>query len=141
MKKHPLKSIVNKKVQKASFIYILSKIMWKVKETGLNCQWYVMPNWILTLEEQLKMLSYRSKLNNLQTKNHGNLIILLCQCGTEITNDHLYECNLLNSLEKKVDYSKYLKEDFVRWSTIWIFRRKKKQFEPTQAPNYSSWRH
>ena len=59
---------------------------------ALICQGYLMPNLILTFEEQKTIFSYRSRMNNLQNNFHGNKIIELCQCGTEMNNQHLYEC-------------------------------------------------
>ena len=62
--------MVDRQVKKASLEYLLSKIKSKGKEimygSTLKCQGYFMPNSILTLEEQLSIFSYRSRMNNLQ---------------------------------------------------------------------------
>ena len=56
MKKRSYKKIVDRQVKNASFQYLLSKIKSKGKEIQygkvLKCQGYLMPNSILTLEEQ-----------------------------------------------------------------------------------------
>ena len=56
MKKRSYKKIVDRQVKNASFQYVLSKIQSKGKEFQygkvLKCQGYLMPNSILTLEEQ-----------------------------------------------------------------------------------------
>ena len=76
------KNIVDRQVKKASLEYILSKIKSKGKEimygSTLKCQGYLMPNSILTLEEQLSIFSYRSKMNNLQYNFPGNKLIEIC---------------------------------------------------------------
>jgi hypothetical protein len=146
MKRNPFKKIVNKQVQKASFKYLLSKVKSKGKEirygTVLKCQGYLMPNSILTLEEQLNIFSYRARMNNLPNNFPGNKIIELCQCGTEMANEHLYECKLLNSSEKKVEYSRIFEGRLCEMKYILnILEENKIQFEVTQAQNSSSWRH
>ena len=69
IKRHPFKKIVNKHIQKASFKYLLSKVKSKGKEikygTVLKCQGYLMPNLILTLEEQLKIFTNSALLAEL----------------------------------------------------------------------------
>ena len=45
-------------------------------------------------------------MNNLQIYFPENKINQICQCGNEMSNEHLYEYNLLNSSKKKVDYNK-----------------------------------
>ena len=61
MKKKTFKNIVDRQVKKASLEYMLSNIKSKGKEIKygkvLKCQGYLMPNLILTLEEQLTILS------------------------------------------------------------------------------------
>ena len=146
MKRNPFKKIVNKQVQKASFKYLISKIKSKGKEirygTVLKCQGYLMPNSILTLEEQLNIFSYRARMNNLQNNFPGNKIIELCKCGTEMSNEHLYECNFLNNSEKKVDYSRIFEGRLCEMKYILnILEENKIQFEFTQAQNSRSWRH
>ena len=101
---------MNKQVLKASFKYLLSKIKSKGKEINygneLKCQQYLKPNSILTFEQQISIFSYRSRMNKLQYNYPGNKRTETCPCGIELVNQHLYECQTLNSSEKKVNYSK-----------------------------------
>ena len=45
-------------------------------------------------------------MNHIQIYFPENKINQICQCETEMSNEHLYEYNLLNISKKKVDYSK-----------------------------------
>ena len=104
MKKHMFKNMVSQKVRKTAFKYLILRIKSKGKEinyeTNLKCQKYLMPNKILTVQEQRQIFSYRSRMNNLKHNFKSNKITELCECKTQMTNIHLYECKVLNSLEK-----------------------------------------
>ena len=62
----------------------------------LSCQNYLLPNQILTFPEQKLIFSYRSRMNKLLYNQPGNGETELCQCGENITNEHLYYCTILN---------------------------------------------
>ena len=76
----------------------------KVKSKGkeinygdqLSCQNYLLPNQILTFQEQKLIFSYRARMNKLLYNQPGNEETQLCQCGENITNEHLYNCIVLN---------------------------------------------
>ena len=110
MKKHIFKKHVIKKVRNKAFQYLLAQIKSKGKgiEYGeeLKCQGYLLPNTILTLEEQREIFSYRSRMNKLSYNYKGNKIEEKCKCGLQITNEHLYYCKVLNNSNKTVEYSK-----------------------------------
>ena len=130
-------------MKKASLEYLLSKIKSKGKEimygSTLKCQGYLMPNSILTLEEQLSIFSYRSRMNNHQYNFPGNKLIEICPCGTEMTNQHLYECLRLNSMEKRVSYNKLFEGRLAEMKYIVkILEENKIKFESPQAQNSSS---
>ena len=81
-------------------------------------------------------------MNNLQNNFPGNKTIELCQCGTEMHNQHLYECRTLNSLEKQVSYNKNFEGRLAEMKYIVkILEENKRKFELPQAQNSSSLRH
>ena len=111
MKTNAFKKIVNAKVRKFAFNYLLSKLKSKGKEiyfgNNLHCQSYLCPNNLLTLQEQRATFSYRSRMNILEYNFPGRQPVTeKCRCGEDIDNKHLYECQLLNSSEKIVTYDK-----------------------------------
>ena len=77
-----------------------SKIKSKGKEitygdqlTFQNC---LLPNTILTLKDHKSIFAYRSRSNKLKYIYPGNNENELCQCGVNITNEHVYNSLLLN---------------------------------------------
>ena len=146
MKKRTFRNIVNKQVNESSFRYLLSQIKSKGKEINyskeLKCQEYLKPNSILTLKEQLNIFSYRSRMNKLEYNYPGNKKTDICPCGIMMTNQHLYECKLLNSVDKKVHFNKIFDGRLTEMQYIVkILEENMKKFELTQAQNPSSWRH
>ena len=107
-KKNYFKKLVNKKVKILAFKYLLSKVKSKGKEItyqkGLQCQTYLLANNVLTIQEQRAIFSFRTRMNFLKNNYKGNYSVEYCQCESEITNKHLYECNVLNNIEKKIPY-------------------------------------
>ena len=91
-----------------AFKYLLSKVKSKGKEItyqkGLQCQTYLLANNVLTIQEQRAIFSFRTRMNFLKNNYKGNYSVEYCQCESEITNKHLYECNVLNNIEKKIPY-------------------------------------
>ena len=110
MKKQTIKKYVMKKVKSIAFQYLLSQIKSKGQEIEygqkLECQGYLLPNNILTLQDQRDIFSYRAIMNKLEYNYKGNNIEEQCQCGKYMTNIHLYECQVLNNSERTVQYSK-----------------------------------
>ena len=101
MKKQAYMRNSDKKIRKYAFNYLKSKIKSKGNEIeygeDLKCQAYLLPNNILTLEEQRIIFSYRSRMNQLKYNFQGTNYPEQCKCGTLITNEHLYYCKLLNN--------------------------------------------
>ena len=78
----------------------------------IKMQPYLMPNKTLTLEDQIDIFSYRSRMNNLKYNTKGTSEIEYCQCGHEMKNEHLLYCNLLN--KDKPHFNTY--DDFLNGS-------------------------
>ena len=100
MQKSKYVSIVESKIRSAAFTYLKNSIKSKGKEITygdlLGCQTYLLPNKILTFEEQKLLFAYRSRMNKLNYNYPGNKETQLCQCGEEMNNEHLYYCSVLN---------------------------------------------
>ena len=107
-KKNYFNKLVNTKVKIVAFKYLLSKVKSKGKEIvyqkDLQCQTYLLPNNILTIQEQRAIFSFRTRMNYWNNNYKGKNIVEYCQCESEITNKHLYECKVLNNIEKKIPY-------------------------------------
>ena len=59
-----------------------------------------------------------------------------------MTNQHLYECKLLNSVDKKVHFNKIFDGRLNEMQYIVkILEENMEKFELTKAQNPSSWRH
>ena len=89
-------NIVKKKSEGVAFKYLLRKIKSKGKEidfgSELKCQKYLLPNRILTWEEQVQIFSYRSRMNELKYNFGGEDA---CICGIRLDNEHLMKCEIL----------------------------------------------
>ena len=73
----------------------------EIKYDYLRCQNYLLPNNNLTFDQQIKIFSFRIRMNSLKYNFKGKHIIELCLCNTEIlVNQHLYECEILNEGRK-----------------------------------------
>ena len=107
-KKKYFKILVRKKVNILAFKYLLSKIKSKGKEIcykkDLQCQTYLLPNNILTVQEQRAIFSYRTRMNNIKNNFKENNLVEYCQCESELNNKHLYECMVLNNSVKNIPY-------------------------------------
>ena len=100
-------SCVSKKTKHCAFQYLLGQIKSKENEIEygnyFKCQRYLLPNEILTWEEQVEIFSYRSRMNSL-TYNFGGEDI--CLCGTFLNYEHLYSCKILNKEKHpRLEYS------------------------------------
>ena len=96
------------KVRKKAFQNLVENIKSKGQEfkfgLELKCQGYLLPNSILTLQDQRNIFSYRARMSNISHNFKGNKIEEKCQCGQELTNIHLYECSILNPSRTIVEY-------------------------------------
>ena len=105
MKKTHFQKLVNEEIDKHAFTYLTSKIKSKGSELDYsqcyNMQDYLRPNNIFNFEEQKMLFSYRTRMNNLDYNFPGRKNMEHCQCGfINITNEHLFECDILNNNEK-----------------------------------------
>ena len=84
----------------------------------LQCQEYLLPNNFLTLKEQREIFSYRARMNKLKYNFSGSNNKEFCECESEMTNSHLYECPKLNSSIKKVPYIKIFENRLCEMKSI-----------------------
>ena len=123
---------VSEKTKYIAFTYLLGKIKSKGKEIDygkeLKCQTYLLPNEILTWEEQTAIFAYRSRMNSLKYNFGGEDI---CVCGTVLNNEHLYSCETLNGeYLPSLKYSVIFNGTIVQQKeVIQILNRNKKIFE------------
>ena len=96
MKMNYFMRIVKNHAKEAAFKYLLSKIKSKGKEIDygreLKCQKYLLPNRILTWDEQVDIFSYRSRMNDLKYNFGGEDN---CICGSILENEHMFKCEAL----------------------------------------------
>ena len=101
---------VETKVRKAALQYLQLKIKSKGKEipykNNLKFQEYLLPNNILSLQEQRAIFSFRTRMNHLKYNYSSTNTLEHCKYGSEMTNIHLYEYKMLDNSERTVDYSK-----------------------------------
>ena len=72
----------------------------------LECQGYLLPNNILTLQDQMNLFSYRTRMNQLKYNFSENKQVTdKCKCGMDMTNSYLYDCKHLNNSLKKAPYN------------------------------------
>ena len=103
------RKIVKTKVKKYAFKYLLSKIKSKGKEIKYNsyfeCQGYLKPNSILTLHDQRTIFMFRARMNNLIYNFQGKNKLQYCECESLMTNNHLYDCKMMNNIDGIVPYN------------------------------------
>ena len=72
---------LKKKVKTLALKYLLSKIKSKGKEIvlrkNLQCQIYLLPNKVLTIQEQRAIFSFRTRMNILKKRRQINIVITL----------------------------------------------------------------
>ena len=76
---------------------------------------YLLPNNFLTLEQQRTMFSLRCSMNKISPNFGDKQKQCGTSCGSIISNEHIYNCHILNNSEKpqyKYDkiYNGFLKE-------------------------------
>ena len=97
---------------------------------------------LFLFEQQISIFSCRSRMNKLQYNYPGNKRTETCPFGTELANQHLYECQTSNSSEKKVHCNNIFDGRLIEMQYIVkMLEDNLKKFELTQAQNLSSWRH
>ena len=91
---------VDENVRKLAFSYLLNKVKSKGKEIKfgkfLTCQNYLMPNKILSLDEQRSIFKYQARMNKISDNFKHHKYIENCICGGYLDNSHLFECSVLN---------------------------------------------
>ena len=104
MKRGQYEKLVHKKIEQFAFNYLLKKVKSKGNQINygnkLNIQSYLMPNNVLTLEQQRDIFNYRSEMNPLKNNFKGDKIIQYCVCLQVMENKHLYYCEILNNGRK-----------------------------------------
>ena len=96
MKIITFKKTVQSKVRKAALKYLLSKRKSKGKEivygSTLECQGYLLPSNILTLQDQIGLFSYRTRMNDLKYNFSGNQPVssIICPYFTSKGNTYIY---------------------------------------------------
>ena len=123
MKIKKYQNIVETQIKMAAFGYLKGKIKSKGKEINygeqLVCQNYLLPNQVLTFSEQKLLFAYQSRTNKLKYNYPTNEELEICQCGLEITNEHLYYCSELNQRNSEQDsYERIFDGTFVEQKQI-----------------------
>ena len=89
--------IVKNNTKEVAFQFHLSKVKSKGKEIGygseLKCQKYLLPNRILTWDEQIEIFFYRSRMNPLKYNFGGQENFI---CSLPLDNEHILHCESLN---------------------------------------------
>ena len=138
-KNRNFKILVRKKVRICAFQCLLSKIKSKgmeiVYKKNLQCQTYLLAKNILTFHEQRAIFSFRTRMNFIKNNFKGNNSIEYCQCESEMTNKHLYECILLNNSEKKIPYETITISIYVQ-TKIWTRSMKNCTFGRVMAEHW-----
>ena len=106
MNKHKYKIYIHDKVRKFAFDQLLSKQKMLSKGKNINygntlyTQAYLLPNNILSVADQQSIFSYRCRMNNLNYNFSNQKVIQYCVCNEQMTNEHLYNCNMLRKKNK-----------------------------------------
>ena len=87
--------IVKHDTKEVAFQYLLSKVKSKGKDYGseIKSQKYLLPNRILTWDEQIEIFSYRSRMNPLKYNFGGQENFI---CSLPLDNEHILHCESLN---------------------------------------------
>ena len=116
MKETNFKKYIKRKIIIYAFKKLLHKQSTSSKGTHINygskfkLQPYLTPNSVLSVIEQQKIFSYRSRMNDI-TYNFSNMKILQhCICSEVLSNEHLYNCENLKEYpeENKPEYNRIL---------------------------------
>ena len=74
-------------------------------------QGYLLPIDSLSLDMKRKMFQFRTRMNMIPSNFSSTNLDLMCEqpCDEKITNEHIYECKILNKNEQnELDYKKIL---------------------------------
>ena len=102
LKKTEFKNIITVAINKSAMAYLKGKIKTKGKEILYSeypeIQDYLLPYDSLTLELKKKMFKFRTRMNVIPANFSSTNLDLMCEtpCIEIITNEHIYECKILN---------------------------------------------
>ena len=104
MKKIKFKNLIKGRIQKKAMKCLKAKQKKGSQGKIINydnqpeMQEYLLPNDLLTLETQRKLFKFRTRMNFLPSNFPTTNSKLNCEgpCNNEITNEHLYDCNILD---------------------------------------------
>ena len=94
--------LIKEKIRKYAFEQLIKKQKNGSKGVEIDygkyiqTQPYLLPNEILTIDNQIKLFSYRCRMNTRNYNFPSDKKEEICLCGKYVlTNDHLYHCNIL----------------------------------------------
>ena len=101
MKKSKFEKIVTEKLKAEAFNYLKNKVKSKGPKINywerLEMQNYLKPNYVLTFQEQVKIFSFRSEMNEISLNYQEHKANKTCICKIDSNNQHLYECIFWNN--------------------------------------------
>ena len=108
MSKGRFMNMVENKINLMAFNYLKQNIKIKGSEINygeyLTCQQYLLPNNILSIDDQREIFAYRTRMNNLKYNFSNNSESQYCLCKHQIlTNQHLFNCEYLNNEKSKIN--------------------------------------
>ena len=115
LKKTEFKNIITVAINKSAMAYLKGKIKTKGKEILYSeypeIQDYLLPYDSLTLELKKKMFKFRTRMNVIPANFSSTNLDLMCEtpCNEIITNEHIYECKILNKKEQNENDIKFNK--------------------------------
>ena len=104
--KQNFKNIIDVAIKKSAKEYLKGKIKTKGNEILYSeypeIQEYLLPYDSLTLEMKRKMFKFRTRMNMIPANFSSTNFELMCEtpCNKKITNEHIYECKILNENEQ-----------------------------------------
>ena len=110
--KQTFKTIIRRQINNKAFSYLLKK-----HHTGskgkqicyeeLRMRDYLLPNNIITLEDQRYIFSLRCRMNNISSNFTNEHVLCETDCGEILNNEHIYNCEVLNKgIKPDIIYNK-----------------------------------
>ena len=115
LKKTEFKNIITVAINKSAMAYLKGKIKTKGKEILYSkypeIQDYLLPYDSLSLELKKKMFKFCTRMNIIPANFSSTNLDLMCESPYNeiITNEHIYECKILNQKEKHENEIEYKK--------------------------------
>ena len=104
--KQNFKNKIDVAIKKSAIEYLKGKIKTKGNEIFYSeypeIQDYLLPYDSLTLDMKRKMFKFRTRMNIIPANFSSTNFDLMCEkpCNEKITNEHIYECKILNENEQ-----------------------------------------